>query len=85
VLHLILGLIAVGLLAVLARGVFVFFKPYRPCRWCRPGGLPGWRRRRRKGCWRCDGHQLTRRLGAHHVHKLKLSVIEAIEEWRDRP
>ena len=81
-LHLILELVAVGLLAIAARGVFVFFVPYRPCRWCRPGGVPGWRRRRQ--CWRCKELRLTRRWGAYHVHKLKLSVIEAIEEWRDR-
>jgi hypothetical protein len=43
------------------------------------------RRRRRKQCWRCSGLQLTRRLGAYHMHKVKLSLIEAIEEWRDRP
>ena len=58
-------------------------QPYRACRWCRPGGLlggslpPGWPGRaegRRGRCWRCKGTQLTRRLGAYHVHKVKLSL-----------
>jgi hypothetical protein len=80
------------LLAVLARGVFVYFKPYRQCRWCRPGGVlggsvaarlaghePG--RRRRRSCWRCKGHRLTRRLGARQVHKTRLAAVEA---WAER-
>jgi hypothetical protein len=37
----VLHLIALGLLAVLARLALVHFCPYRPCRWCRPGGLIG--------------------------------------------
>jgi hypothetical protein len=93
-----LHLIAFGLLAILGRGIFVFLAPVRKCRWCRPGGLIGgsivaWlaghepppRRRRRRGCWRCGGHQLTRRWGAYHMHKVKLSLIQAWEErewWR---
>lgn len=91
-----LHLIALCLLAILARLVFVYFCSYRKCRWCRDGGLIGGsiparlaghkpRRRRRRGCWRCKGQRLTRRLGAYHMHKLKLSLAEAIEEWRDRP
>lgn len=71
------GLIAAGLLAVLGWGVFVLVSPYRACRWCR--------NRRGRSCWRCKGTKLTRRLGAYHVHKVKLSLIQAWEErewWR---
>lgn len=87
---------AVVLLAILGRGVFVYFAPYRVCRWCRPGGVlggslparmagaePG--KRRRRGCWRCRGVRRTRRWGAYHVHKVKLSLIQAWDErgwWR---
>jgi hypothetical protein len=83
---------AVVLAGIAGRAVFVYFKPYRPCRWCRPGGLiggsvaarlarykPG--RRRRRGCWRCKGHRLTRRLGAGQVHKTRLATAEA---WAER-
>ncbi len=77
----VLYLIAAGLLAVLARGIFVLFAPYRKCRWCKG-------RKREKGrrrCWRCKGTRLTRRLGAYHVHKVKVSLMQAWDErefWR---
>ncbi len=78
-------------LALVALVVFVHFKPYRECRWCRPGGLIGGslaarlgghrpERRRTGRCWRCKGTRLTRRLGAYHVHKAKLSLVQAWEE-----
>jgi hypothetical protein len=65
---------AVVLLAVLAWAVFVHFRPYRECRWCRNRRRPGRR------CWRCKGTRLTRRLGAQQVHKVKLSLLQAWEE-----
>ena len=73
--------------------VFLFAKPYRTCRWCRPGGLLGGslparlaghkprRRRRGRRCWRCRGRRLTRRWGAWHVHKARLSLAQA---WAER-
>ena len=78
-------------LAVAGRGVFVYFKPFRTCRWCRPGGLVGgsWlahllghrpKRRPRGRCWRCGGKRLTRRLGAWHMHKVRDSLVRAWEE-----
>ncbi len=86
---------ALSLLAIAGRAAFVYFSPYRECRWCRPGGLLGGsllakmaghkpKRRRRRGrrCWRCKGHRLTRRLGAKQVHKTKLSLRQAWREWR---
>jgi hypothetical protein len=84
-------LAAIVLLAILGRSVFVYFKPYRTCRWCRPGGLVGgsWparlaghqlKRRRKRRCWRCRGSRLTRRLGAWHAHKVKDSLVRAWEE-----
>lgn len=83
---------AFALLAVLGRGVFVYARPYRKCRWCRPGGLirgsllgriAGHERRtrRRRGCWRCKGTKLTRRLGARHMHRVRLSLQQA---WAER-
>ena len=86
---------AVVLLVILGRAVLVFFSPYRECRWCRPGGLiggslpariaghePGRRRRRGRSCWRCRRTKQTRRLGAKHVHKVRLSLLQAWEERR---
>ena len=82
-------------LAVLGRVTFAHFRPYRTCRWCRPGGLIGGSipfrmaaaragyepsRRRKRGCWRCKGTRLTRHLGAYHVHKVRLALIRAREE-----
>jgi hypothetical protein len=64
---------AVVLLAVLARAVFVYFSPYRVCRWCRD-------RQRGRRCWRCKGTKLTRRIGAKQVHRVKLSLQQAWEE-----
>jgi hypothetical protein len=65
---------AVILLAVAGRAAFVYFSPYRPCRWCRGPG-------RKRRCWRCKGTRLTRRLGAGHAHKVRLSLRQA---WEDR-
>ena len=70
--------VAAFVLLAIARAVFVLVSPYRECRWCR--GRP-----RRRGCWRCRGQRLTRRFGAYHVHKVKLSLLQAWEErerWR---
>ena len=89
------GHLVVAILAVLlGRVLWTFIKPYRMCRWCRPGGLIGGsilfrlagtsvplRRRSRGTCWRCKGRRLTRRLGAYHAHKLRLSLIQA---WAER-
>jgi hypothetical protein len=85
-------LTAVVLVLIAGRAVFLHFWPWRECRWCRPGGLingslparllgaePGKRRKRR--CWRCKNTRLTRRWGAFHVHKVKLSLIQA---WNER-
>ena len=59
-------------LAVLAWALFVLVKPYRTCLWCK----------NKKGrCWRCKGRKLTRRPGAYHVHKVKLSLLRA---WTER-
>lgn len=62
-------------LGVIAWVLFVHFSPYRQCRWCRG---------RRGRCWRCKGTRLTRRAGAYHVHKVRLSLIRAWGErgWR---
>jgi hypothetical protein len=78
-------------LAIVGRGLFVYFKPYRECRWCRRGGLAGgtWlahllghkpKRRPRGRCWRCSGRRLTRRWGAWHAHKIKDSIAQARAE-----
>jgi hypothetical protein len=87
---------AVVLVVIAGRAAFLHFRPYRPCRWCRPGGLlggswparmlgaePGKRRKRR--CWRCKNTRLTRRWGAVHVRKVSLSLIQGWQErewWR---
>jgi hypothetical protein len=63
------------LLAILARAVFVFFSPYRECRWCAG-------RRRGRRCWRCKGTKQVRRIGARHVHKVRMSLQQALEERR---
>jgi hypothetical protein len=63
------------LLAVLGRAVFVFFSPYRTCRWCEG-------RRRGRRCWRCHGTKQVRRIGAKHVHKVRMSLLQAWEERR---
>lgn len=86
-------LAAVIMLAILSRAVFVYFSPYRQCRWCRPGGLLGGsllarlaghepQPKRPGRCWRCKRTRLTRRLGAKQVHKVKLSLQQA---WDERP
>ncbi len=90
-----LDVLAAVLVAIAGRGLFVLIWPYRPCRWCRPGGLLGGslparmaggtpKRLRRRGrrCWRCKGSRLTRRLGARQAHKTKLSLQQAWREWR---
>lgn len=82
---------AAVLVIVTLRAAFLYFKPYRPCRWCRPGGLVGgsWparlaghepERKRRRSCWRCHGRKLTRRWGAFHVHKARISLAQARDE-----
>jgi len=94
----VLAVAAVVLLAVAGRAVFLFFAPFRECRWCRPGGplggsilahnlgcKPKRKRRRGRRCWRCHGHKQTRRWGAFHVHKVKMSLVQAWDErewWR---
>jgi hypothetical protein len=88
----IIELAAIVLVVIAGRAAFLHFWPYRPCRWCRKGGLirgswpavllgvkPGKRRRRR--CWRCGNTKLTRRWGAFQVHHVKLSLIHA---WNER-
>jgi hypothetical protein len=90
--------LAAVLVAIALRGLVLVFKPYRACRWCRPGGLlggslparlaghePERRRRRGRRCWRCKGTRLTRRLGAFHAHKVRQSLQQAWDErefWR---
>lgn len=64
---------AIVLLAILGRAVFVYFSPYRVCRWCR-------NRRPGRRCWRCKGTRRTRRFGAKQVHKVRLSLLQAWEE-----
>lgn len=78
----VIDLIAAGMLILLAWGVFVYLSPYRTCRWCRKDGLLV-RLAGRGRCFRCRGTRLTRRLGAYHVHKVKLSLIQAWEERGD--
>ena len=85
--------VAAAVLAVIAgRAVFLHFWPYRPCRWCRPGGVLGGSlpaqmarvkpaKRRKRRCWRCKNTKLTRRWGAFHAHKVKLSLQQA---WAER-
>jgi hypothetical protein len=85
-------LAGVVLVAIAGRAAFLYIRPWRTCRWCRPGGvifgsvvarmlgheLKG---RRRRGCWRCRGRRRTRRWGAFHVHKVHLSLRQA---WNER-
>lgn len=79
-------------LGLIGWGLYAHFKPYRTCRWCRPGGLIGGsslirlagykpKRRPNPRCWRCRGTRLTRRLGAYHAHKVKQSLGQA---WAER-
>jgi hypothetical protein len=66
---------AIILLAVLIRTVFVYFSPERDCRWCKD-------KPRGRRCWRCKGTRRTWRLGARQVHKVKLALLQAWDEWR---
>jgi hypothetical protein len=66
---------ALGMLGIAGRAVFVFFSPYRKCRWCR-------NRRQNRNCWRCHGTRMTRRFGAKHVHRVRLALSQAWEERR---
>jgi hypothetical protein len=75
VIQTVLEVAAIVLLAVLARAVFVFFSPYRTCRWCAG-------RRRGRRCWRCKGTKQVRRIGARHVRKVKMSLGQAWDERR---
>ena len=85
--------LAAAIIAVTLRGVFLLICPYRPCRWCRPGGFIGGSilgraagheaaARNRAGCRRCRGVRRTRRLGAKTAHRVKLVLAEAWTEWR---
>lgn len=69
-----LELAAAVLLGVLGWAVFVYLSPYRRCRWC------GVFARFRLRCRRCKGTKLTRRLGAKHVHRVRLSLRQAWDE-----
>ncbi len=62
------------LLAVIGWSVFVYLSPYRECRWC--AAFASLRMR----CRRCKGTKLTRRLGARHVHRVRLALRQAWEE-----
>jgi hypothetical protein len=66
---------ALVLVGVLGWLVFVYFSPYRKCRWCETFA------RCRLRCRRCKGSKLTRRLGAKLIHKAKLSLLQA---WAER-
>jgi hypothetical protein len=73
--------LAVVLVLIAARGLFVLILPYRECGWCsdrREHPRP-WNRRR---CWFCQNTRKRRRIGAKTVHKVKLSLIQAYQEWR---
>lgn len=65
---------AIVLLAVLVWAVFVYCRPYRKCRWCAAFA------RLRLRCRRCKGSKMTRRLGARHMHRVKLSLRQAWDE-----
>ena len=82
---------ALVLLAVLGRAVFIYFRPERACRWCRPGGLirgslvgrgssPISRRGASGAAGAARPPGATWRLGARHVHELKLSLQQAWDE-----
>lgn len=91
-----LEILAAVLVSIALRGLFLVLWPYRPCRWCRPGGVLGGsaaarlaghepERERRGSCWRCKGTRITRRLGARTAHRVKLVLAEAWQErefWR---
>jgi len=73
--------LAVLLVLTVARGLFVLFWPYKTCGWCedrREHPRP-WNRRR---CWFCHNTRQRRRIGAALVHKVKLSLVQAYQEWR---
>jgi hypothetical protein len=78
--HVLDGL-AVLLVLIAARGLFVLFWPYTTCGWCkdRRARPRPWNRRR---CWFCQNTRMRRRIGAGLVHKVKLSLIQAYQEWR---
>lgn len=87
----VLEVAAVVLAAVGLRVLFLYFKPYRPCRWCRPGGLLGGsaaarvaghkpKGRKRRSCRKCKGKKVTRRWGAWHAHKARESLAQAWDE-----
>jgi hypothetical protein len=69
-----LAVAAVVLLGVLGWALFVYFSPYRECRWCQAFA------RLHLRCRRFKGAGLTRRIGAQHVHKVRLSLQQAWEE-----
>lgn len=84
------------LLLIVGRAIYVYLSPFRECRVCRKRGLiagsilgralalPALPRLKRR-CWRCKGSKLTRRLGAQQMHKIRLSVRQAIAERAARP
>lgn len=77
----VLDILAVLLGLAAVRSLFVLFLPYKDCGWCkdRRAYPRPWNRGR---CWFCHGTRLRRRLGAGLVHKIKLSLIQAYQEWR---
>ena len=74
-------LAGVVLLLILGRALVVLIWPYKDCGWCadRKVRPRPWNRRR---CWFCHNRRLRRRLGAGLVHKVKLSLVQAWDEWR---
>lgn len=65
---------AAVLLAVAGRAVLVYFWPDRACRWCAAFA------RLHLRCRRCGGTRRTWRLGARHVHRVRLSLQRAWDE-----
>jgi len=64
--------------SVAAWVVFVHFKPYKKCPWCK---TPGRRKWFKGQCRWCSGSKLRRRVGAKHVHKVKLALQQ---QWAER-
>ena len=77
--------LALVLLLVTGRAILLYFKPYIECPWCRNRKKCRLKQRgcliHPRRCWRCKNTRLARRLGAYHVHKVKLSLLQA---WAER-